>query len=298
MTKSFLLLAVLSSALLLSGCAANNRANDDNTISNDRINNDRINIDNSSPTEENATTTPLNPSAGTINATNTSLTPSDGPIIGRVGDRVGYFLITKINPDSVAGLQAIVYPVARPDGSGTPRTLQIGDDIGLTCEGISEKLTSLDFTGQTVTFTKVTGPTPRGGCPICLAGNTLIDTPSGSVLVKDLPIGRLIWTTDQAGRRVSGVVTKISKVTVPLTHQMVHLILNDGRELFVSARHPLTDGRNIGDLRLGDSYDNASVVSVQRVSYNESATYDVLPSGETGFYWANGILLGSTLKLK
>jgi hypothetical protein len=142
-----LLLAVLSSALLLSGCAANNSANDGNTISNDRIN-----IDNSSTTKENATTTPLN--------------PSDGPIIGRVGDRVGYFLINKINPDSVDGLQAIVYPVARSDGSGTPRTLHIGDDIGLACEGISEKLTSLDFSGQTVTFTKITGPAPRGGCPI------------------------------------------------------------------------------------------------------------------------------------
>jgi len=32
------------------------------------------------------------------------------------------------------------------------------------------------------------------------------------------------------------------------------------------------------------------------VRYQETATFDILPSSSTGFYWANGILLGSTLK--
>lgn len=132
-------------------------------------------------------------------------------------------------------------------------------------------------------------------CPICLAGSTLIDTPSGLVLVKNLQVGMPIWTVDKAGHRVSGTVAKTSKVSVPPTHQMVHLVLDDGRELFVSPGHPTIDGRNVGDLVQGDLYDGASVASVKRVSYGERATYDVLPSGETGFYWANGILLGSTL---
>lgn len=133
-------------------------------------------------------------------------------------------------------------------------------------------------------------------CPICLAANTLIDTPSGSVAVKDLQIGMPIWTIDKAGHRVSGVVTKTSKVPVPPTHQMVHLVLDDGRELFVSPGHPTIDGSSVGDLTLGELYDGASVVNVQRVPYGDNATYDVLPSGETGFYRANGVLLGSTLK--
>jgi hypothetical protein len=36
-------------------------------------------------------------------------------------------------------------------------------------------------------------------------------------------------------------------------------------------------------------------VSVERAAYGQPATYDVLPAGDTGFYWANGILLASTL---
>ena len=33
----------------------------------------------------------------------------------------------------------------------------------------------------------------------------------------------------------------------------------------------------------------------RKIRSTTGATYDVLPSGETGFYWANGVLLGSTL---
>ncbi|MEK7069038.1 MAG: peptidoglycan-binding protein [Patescibacteria group bacterium] len=134
------------------------------------------------------------------------------------------------------------------------------------------------------------------GCPICLAGKTQIDTPSGLVQVKDIKVGMSIWTTDKTGRRVSGVVAKTSKVPVPSTHKMVHLVLNDGRDLYVSPGHPTIDGRTVANLTQGESYDNAVITSTQRVSYDEGATYDVLPSGDTGFYWANGVLLGSTLR--
>lgn len=104
-----------------------------------------------------------------------------------------------------------------------------------------------------------------------------------------------IWTTDKAGHRISGVVAKTSKVLVPPTHQMVHLVLDDGRELFVSSGHPTIDGRTVGNLIADDFYDGAHVVTAKRAVYGDVATYDVLPSGATGFYWANGILLDSTL---
>ncbi len=221
--------------------------------------------------------------------------PSGEKIIRKVGERESSFLIQKINPDSVDGLWFQAYPIERPNDPGTPKILHIGDDIGYACEGVSEKLISINFSAQTITFNKVIGQPPLGGCPICLAGNTLIDTPSGLVLVKDLQVGVSIWTTDKTGQRVSGVITKTSKVRVPLTHQMVHLVLNDGRELFVSPGHPTIDGRTVGDFAPGDLYHDASVISTERVSYGQSATYDILPSGDTGFYWANGILLDSTL---
>ena len=77
---------------------------------------------------------------------------------------------------------------------------------------------------------------------------------------------------------------------------MVHLILNDGRDLFVSPGHPTIDGRTVGDLVSGEIYDGATIISTMHVPYGEGATYDLLPSGDTGFYWANGILIGSTLR--
>jgi len=211
-----------------------------------------------------------------------------------VGEKESSFLIQKINPDSVDGLWYMAYPVSRDIGE--PKTLRVGDDIGYTCEGISEKLISINFSGQTITFNKVVGQPPYGGCPICLAGNSLIDTPSGLVLVKDLQVGMSVWTTDKTGQRVSGIITKTPKVPVPLTHQMVHLVLDDRRELYVSPGHPTFDGRTVGDLAPSDLYNGVSVVSTERVPYGESATYDILPSGDTGFYWANGILIGSTLR--
>ena len=76
---------------------------------------------------------------------------------------------------------------------------------------------------------------------------------------------------------------------------MVHILLNDGRELWASAGHPTADGRRLGDLKVGDLLDGARVTLAERIPYNGIATYDILPSGGTGFYWANGILLSSTL---
>jgi hypothetical protein len=65
--------------------------------------------------------------------------------------------------------------------------------------------------------------------------------------------------------------------------------------LFVSPGHPTADAREAGDLNPGDVLDGAVLVSAERVQYEAGHTYDLLPSGETGFYFANGIPLGSTL---
>lgn len=215
-------------------------------------------------------------------------------IIRTVGEKESSFLIQKINMDSVEGLWHDAYPIQMP-GDGTPRTIRIGDNIGYACEGISEKLINIDFSGQKITFTKVVGQPTYGGCPICLAGSTFIDTPSGLTPVKDLQVGMAIWTLDKSNHRVFGVIQKTSRVPVSPTHQMVHLVLDDERELFVSPPHPTIDGRTVGDLNVNDLYDGARVVSSERVIYDDVATYDILPSGATGFYWANGILLNSTL---
>lgn len=132
-------------------------------------------------------------------------------------------------------------------------------------------------------------------CPICLAQGTLIDTPRGSVPVEDLQLGDPVWTMNAAGKRVPGKILKLGSVNVPATHQVVHLILSDGRDLWASPGHPTADGRRLREIKLDGSIDGARVTLVEHMPYDGSKTYDLLPSGETGFYWANGILMGSTL---
>lgn len=139
---------------------------------------------------------------------------------------------------------------------------------------------------------------PKGyiqNCPICLAEHTVIDTPHGAVAIENFQQGAPIWTVTSSGTRVLGIVTQISKVAVPPNHKMVKLMLEDGRTLFVSPGHPTIDERTVGDLAVGDEYGGSQVISIDRNSYAEGYTYDILPSGETGYYFANGILVGSTL---
>jgi hypothetical protein len=133
-------------------------------------------------------------------------------------------------------------------------------------------------------------------CPICLTAGTLIDTPRGFIAVEDLRLGDSVWTLDRSGERVSATILRTSRVPVPENHQVVHVVLNNGRELWASPGHPTVDGQALGDLEVGELLDGARVITIERLSYKGVATYDILPSGDTGFYWANGILVGSTLK--
>ena len=133
-------------------------------------------------------------------------------------------------------------------------------------------------------------------CPICLAEGTLIDTPAGPMPVQNLRPGMLVWTVEAGGVRAVQPVLRIGKTVVPSTHKVVHLVLEDGRELWVSPGHPTAGGHRVGQLQVGDPLDGGVIRSAELVSYTGYATYDLLPAGETGFYWANGILLGSTLK--
>jgi hypothetical protein len=150
----------------------------------------------------------------------------------------------------------------------------------------------VDLFGR-VTIAKRTNAGPLN-CPICLALGTRIATPSGEVTVEDLRVGDVVWTLVD-GARVAAPLIAVGRTPVPLTHEVVRLALSDRRVLFVSPGHPTADGRRVGDLRPGDELDSASVIGTERVAYSAGFTFDVLPAGSSGAYWANGVLLGSTL---
>jgi hypothetical protein len=132
-------------------------------------------------------------------------------------------------------------------------------------------------------------------CPICLSGDTLIDTPAGQVPVKDIGVGMLVWTPGPGGVRRAVPVQKTVQTRVPPLHHILHLRLSDGRELSASPGHPTLDGRAVGTLSIGDELDGSTVIGADLVLFSEEFTYDILPAGETGGYWANGIPLESTL---
>ena len=144
----------------------------------------------------------------------------------------------------------------------------------------------------TIISATLSGPPP---CPICLAAATVISTPSGPVRVTNVKPGMLVWTASPTGRQVATPVLEVGSTPVPAGHLMVHLVLADGRELLASPGHRTADGRPLGALAVGDRLDGSTIRTWELVPYAGDRTYDILPSGPTASYWANGILLSSTL---
>ena len=138
-------------------------------------------------------------------------------------------------------------------------------------------------------------PTGAPNCPICLAAATLISTPAGNVRVTDIKPGLLVWTAGADGARIAAPVLEVGSIQVPAGHMMVQLVLSDGRELLASPGHRTGDGRQLGSLAVGDHLDGSTITRWELVPYSGDRTYDLLPAGKTGTYWASGILLSSTL---
>jgi hypothetical protein len=142
---------------------------------------------------------------------------------------------------------------------------------------------------------KARGPGEPVNCPICLAAGVRIATPFGDVTVQDIRAGMAVWTTDLKGRPIVGVVLRTGRTQAPLGHRVVRITLADGRTLLASPGHPTADGHTIGDLRPGHQLDRSRVVSAVLLPYAGADTFDLLTSGPAGTYFANGVLLRSSL---
>jgi hypothetical protein len=132
------------------------------------------------------------------------------------------------------------------------------------------------------------------GCR-CLPPDARVLTPTGQIEISKLRHGDAVTTLSADGQRVRATVLRVARQQIVTAHQMVVLRLEGGRTTRGSAAHPLADGRTLGQLRVGDRVDASTVVSVSRAPFAGDATWDVLPSGETGAYLIDGIPLKSTL---
>jgi len=164
--------------------------------------------------------------------------------------------------------------------------LRVGEDQGERIEGTITPSGEIKVLKREPSFNTY---------PICLAAGTLIDTPDGPVPVEQLDERMTVWTIDNSGQRIAGDVIKTTMTLVPSDFQVVRLGLSDGRTVTASPGHPTAEGRSLGKYQAGDTLDGALVVMVESVVYGGKATYDLLPDSLTGLYWANGVLLKSTL---
>lgn len=129
----------------------------------------------------------------------------------------------------------------------------------------------------------------------CLPAETAIATPDGDVAIGELRVGMAVWTRDANGDRVAGTVLRWSSTEVGADHRVVSLTLADGRSVEASVGHPIASGVDVARLREGMTVDGSELIRAETRRYGEPRTFDILPSGGTGVYWANGIPLRSTL---
>ena len=134
------------------------------------------------------------------------------------------------------------------------------------------------------------------GCPRCLPAEALIATPSGDLPIGSLAAGALVYSTDEAGRRIVVPIVRVGSTPAPRDHTLVVVVLADGREVTASPGHPTSDARTLGALVVGDSLDGARVVAVRRRPFGEQRTFDLLPASASRVYWADGVQLASTLR--
>ncbi len=174
-----------------------------------------------------------------------------------------------------------------PLSGGTYRfVIRVGEGQGERIEGTVTAAGSITVEKREASFNTH---------PICLAKGTLIDTPLGEVAVEVITAGMMVWTVDPEGNRVAVQVLRTSMTSVPASFRVISLSLDDGRTIRASPGHPSAEGRPLGDYRVGDRLDHGVVSRAELVVYQDAETYDILPAGGATLYWADRILLKSTI---
>ncbi len=124
-----------------------------------------------------------------------------------------------------------------------------------------------------------------------ISPDTRIRTAGVQKRIADIKKGELVLSDEEKAVRVK----KVSKAPVK-NYKVLKVKLNDGTIFEVSPGHPTADGRRFKELKMGDILDNRMVVETKLIPYIYSHIYDILPDSKTGNYYANGVLVGSTLK--
>jgi hypothetical protein len=189
--------------------------------------------------------------------------------------------------------QQVIAGIARRHGISNPRLTSWGAAGGsLGIQGTIKGKPVLWHNGKILRQ----GQRPRNYHNKCLPPTARIATPRGEILLRDLAIGDTVWSLDRHGQKVATRIGAKSRVPLSAPHSMVELRLGDGRVVQVSPLHPSANEYvTMGDFRVGDRVDGSIVRRRTTIAYQASETQDIFPLGDTHVYWANGVLMGSTL---
>jgi len=147
-----------------------------------------------------------------------------------------------------------------------------------------------------------TGPFANGLCRSangscteckCASPDTPIATANGERAIQDLAVGDLVYSVQDGA---IGLVPIRQVHRVPVTeHRVLRIEFASGAHFEMSAGHPTAQGRPIADLAVGQAILGERVTSITEIAYRHPYTYDILPDSDTGSYFADGVLVGSTL---
>ena len=127
----------------------------------------------------------------------------------------------------------------------------------------------------------------------CAAAWSPVATPDGPRRIADLQVGDPVHTIDH-GVRVVAPIARVNRRPVS-RHALVRVTLASGGVVEMSGGHPTAGGARFDALSVGQRLGAAEIVSLETVPYDEPFTYDILPASDTGTYFVDDTLVGSTL---
>jgi hypothetical protein len=106
-------------------------------------------------------------------------------------------------------------------------------------------------------------------------------------------VGDLVYSVHDGAIKLVPIV-QVNRVPV-FQHHVLAVEFASGAHFEMSAGHPTAQGRPISDLAVGQTILGDRITSITEIAYRHPYTYDVLPGSDSGSYFADGVLVGSTL---
>lgn len=134
-----------------------------------------------------------------------------------------------------------------------------------------------------------------GTCGVCRCASpdTPIATASGNRAIRDLRVGDLVYSVHRDSIQLVPI-KRIHRVAA-VNHHVLRVEFASGAKFEMSAMHPTANGKPLSAFGVGDELMGERIVRVTRIPFQHSHTYDILPDSDTGTYFADGVLVGSTL---